>query len=972
MRLGTLDKFRLRLGWLRVVARKLGRPEGRERRWSIEELSRLLLDSGERQGRWLADVAPPAGKVSKRGARSIALMASDYGVFDAQTQHLTGMGLVLWALDQEEGDSNPMFWSAALGLFGLRITMATHGAVVLPLLKAWSDEMPLQEQVVAAAAAAERLHPDEERASALVQGLETSSTWRERLAYPLLEPLRDLGVVVKSAGDYKLTERGKRLRAALPGSLDVDAFIRSHLAGAWASACGWERAQTTEQHVLDLWADYELRLGLEARETHWEWFSSYAQCRLGSGTPHRIIEEDGLLSLIESIIRNRGHARMRPGDFGREFDLVWTPELFAAHSRASEATEPRPLREQEQAPSQIVVASGVLPESQPELGFSPGPDPTGPGEQTAPNVRLAGWKPRMDAIIRLESTSRHGGPSTWIRAAQGELAGTPEGILDSRRRAKAYAKGGPSGAAHSAFLHDVELYCSDWPEADALRDVAVCWRIPDEVSTPQLRLALQHAIEQVPRFQERVRSELEDWLAAEGPIGRGEPERVLSWSQWLVDDMLASRTDATGELLGRLWGQEEGSDWRSLLALLVNPGERTWQASQSLEVQVDDPRHAGLLDLALRNSPVPELTWRDGTSSVLFETDATGATRREAWRAAEEARDLALARLEFALRRIAPSARVVSDGHVELDDEPVPAAIPEPSDSEPPESWGIVGSSPEPYDWTASTLNRTLVLLARSRSEETPALRLAHLWSAIEHLVTGGAATKGPEVVLQFSLAAAWLEQLSLVGALVRQGVALLHRGTFIAGRRDQCIACLDTGFPGQRQRYESIQGAVAQAYDALFGEPFVISDQRAFTHLGALAASKDQPGGLEEWVAALDSVEPWLAADLRDLGQDFSKKSRYCRRYTRNREAVGSLLVRTYEVRNRVVHNGDIADGDGGLLRLAQRVANVVEPVVAHLLTAGDIEHAFARWQEMRRRLHCTNKEGSPWYERVLLGPAS
>ena len=240
--LGTLDKFRLRLGWVRFLLAQSAAEGG-----PSAVVGDTLSSATDLQTDWLSAAGitkPPLGKYSKRAEKPLLRMGVDLDLWGPSTpRRLTDLGEVTRIVAGEWGAS-PFAWSQSSRFIGLRLVLGADGDVLLPLLRDWPDDGTadaLRSSIASVLSGLAALAPtDEERHALDRQAQRTLTDSSGKVLWPRLEPLRELGYLDcgDTAGSYRLSGLGLpvkewlRENAELGGNDLVGRFLpQLHAAG---------------------------------------------------------------------------------------------------------------------------------------------------------------------------------------------------------------------------------------------------------------------------------------------------------------------------------------------------------------------------------------------------------------------------------------------------------------------------------------------------------------------------------------------------------------------------------------------------------------------------------------------------------------------------------------------------------------------------------------------------------------------
>lgn len=341
--LRTPNREQIRLGWLPVICNIIGL----ERR-DLRGLGEQLASQSSVFQSWAKQAGldeGPLGNIQKSRPDKLIRIAITYNVYDEQSETLTDLGHVIRLVDpwSFESKKSPLQWIGSKRWIGLWTVIQASGDVIIEIMRKWpiTDRVSAKDAESLILSVLQNLIHRTSSEDQLVIKKQLARVAQERsladwLVYPYVEPLRDLGYLIRrndksngvyNHGSYYLTYSGTRLREALlKNPADANTLLRKGLsriflyAEEFASvkpADGMIIAETLtglppELKVSDLEAPLEATVLLA--QSHL--INKRAACWIDKNLAHAIVRN------VET--NSAGKVYLKRGQSIAELNIAWT------------------------------------------------------------------------------------------------------------------------------------------------------------------------------------------------------------------------------------------------------------------------------------------------------------------------------------------------------------------------------------------------------------------------------------------------------------------------------------------------------------------------------------------------------------------------------------------------------------------------------------------------------------------------
>ena len=223
--LTTLRPELMRLGWLRLLVQWV---DSEPTSSSLAERLRPYLSQCDNWNRTAGLVGVPAGGVAPSSLPRVPSGLVLYQLQDETSRRLTDLGHVLKLVDYTliAENRNPFVWTTEQRFIGLRVVMGAAGDILLPFLKYLPSAARAYTNAESISLLSQELlrlktqYPSQTEQITQILNRVGTQYATDRLLYPYIEPLRELGYLTLQSPDtrnrsYMLTERGRRLHTLL-------------------------------------------------------------------------------------------------------------------------------------------------------------------------------------------------------------------------------------------------------------------------------------------------------------------------------------------------------------------------------------------------------------------------------------------------------------------------------------------------------------------------------------------------------------------------------------------------------------------------------------------------------------------------------------------------------------------------------------------------------------------------------------
>lgn len=653
----------VRLGWLVPIAAFVG-----AQRRAVADIEGFLHEVAPRQPEWCAVAGidrAPFGQITKSRGDRVARMGVTFGIYDPNRESLTDLGHLLRLTSGTDGEAGALgdsvfVWSGVKRMIGLRIILGAMGGAFLAIVRGWPRSgagvltMAEAPDFVAGALATlegEARGDERERLREQVARAKNPRTGLRNLAYPYLEPLRDLGYLRLTADGYVLSLAGERIRRFLGEEFSggAESLIASGFSRLWL--CG-EGVEVTSPGLLqDLTAALSSipePLLVSDQEVELESLLLLLQIRLFEVSPGRWVDVAILNSLIQELrVRSQGGVFTKHS--GRRFpNLGWVADLDCLEGSGadSEGIETVAVSSAPGAQSSAgrdveggaaLYASELVPacSSAANEASDEGPVRTEEGAVIRPPRELQ-WLQFVEAFARsLEGLAVQDSAPGQCLGILGTLRHLhrltyhSEGALRERRAVASPAKKSEKAKGEKPRIWSLALagaapYFEVLMRSDGADDVSCLagrvvnvWEThPQQPSAPRerVRAVIERLLRRDVAIRERFGGLIRSYVCSDEAVEFGQAWRdVAAATRSLVLDAVALSARSLPEVL--LWTQSKGA--AAILADLVDSaaecchkGEKTWVVSTGLisdlerSTRRDDGAGGGF-------TAVPEHFWGD-------------------------------------------------------------------------------------------------------------------------------------------------------------------------------------------------------------------------------------------------------------------------------------------------------------------------------------------------------------------------
>ena len=578
MRILQPDEARVRLGWLRPLARlthegvRGAKPLGAE----------LLRRHEAEHHAWVAPASRFTRGLTEYSAEPIARAAQLYGLeIPEDSEFVPPLRAVLITLDPwPNGDSaNPFVWDNGLAFVGLTASLAANGDLLIPLLSAWEDgsePLPLLASVVDELLARSDVEHDQGLISAKKQ-LDTrhapgSRAWK-RVGRPWLEPLVELGLLRADAAlHYALTPRGAALAARWRATpMPVEQRLIESLAEDWVFALGHTPREPTDEELLATLAACPNFGEPGERVARLEELAFWAQATWIRSAPGACASEPTLRRLLGRVgFAERAGVMFASGLMSYESYLRWTGPVEVAPPPCTPSQEDAPsesLGLAEGAPPATdarAYAEGDVPldevlraaPSEPPSPISARGDAIELEPATLPSHFLA-WRSYAIMLLETPGALAMGGPRLWLRQL-GELLSDPAAshlIQDWRKESqwprsddgKNGKRGNAGNDANHGWIVEATLLAGlvelrniklarDLAPAHIFLDLLERWQ-NEQADLNRVRVLRSECERSLDDLQRSLLDVLRRWLQGEGQISDlNEWPNIRRITRWILAD----------------------------------------------------------------------------------------------------------------------------------------------------------------------------------------------------------------------------------------------------------------------------------------------------------------------------------------------------------------------------------------------------------------------------------------------------